>query len=238
MILLFTDFGQDDAYVGQMHRAIYQVDSAVRVIDLFHNVPRFNIKTASSLIPAYCPPVADAVYCCVVDPGVGSDRAAIVVEIERCKYVGPDNGVFEQLYRRHDAEVKHIHWRPETLSNTFHGRDLFAPVAARLATGMPLDTRPGAAYRVSEWPTELDEVVYVDHYGNVLSGRYGYSVEDNAVIECSGTKIPYAKTFSDLAVGSLFWYRNANGLVEIAANRGNAGELLGANVGDPITVSG
>jgi len=237
MILLFTDFGYGDAYVGQMHRAICQVDPAIRVIDLFHGVPPFNIKAASYLLAAYCPPVQDGVYCCVVDPGVGGDRDVILVEIERCRYVGPDNGLFELLCRRYDAKVNQVYWRPEVLSNTFHGRDLFAPAAARLVTGDPLEARPGPALRVPEWPSDLDEIVYVDHYGNLLSGRRGDSITDSAIIECSGHAIAHARIFSDLAVGSLFWYRNANGLVEIAANQASARKLLGAEIGEPITVA-
>ena len=237
MILLFTDFGIADPYLGQMHRAILQHSADIRVVDLFHNVSALNVKAASYLLAAYCPPVDNSVYCCVVDTGVGGERAAVAIEIDGCQYVGPDNGLFEVLYRRYEASIQEITWRPDTLSNSFHGRDLFAPVSARLEAGQTVDTRPGRPCRFPEWPDELDEIVYVDHYGNLVSGRRGETVSNDVILECASQKIANARIFSDLAVGGLFWYRNANGLVEIAANQRSAAELLGIGVGEAITVT-
>ncbi|MGW8248917.1 MAG: SAM hydrolase/SAM-dependent halogenase family protein [Acidiferrobacterales bacterium] len=236
MILLYTDFGYADPYVGQMHRAIAQQNSNDQVIDLFHNAPVFNVKASSYLLPAYCPPIKNAVYCCVVDPGVGGDRAAVVLKVDDCHYIGPDNGLFEILARRYSAIVQEITWRPEDLSTSFHGRDLFAPVAARVAGGIEVEVRPAALGDFSAWPDELEEIVYVDHYGNLISGIRGESVSSEQRLEVAGLNIGYANTFSDLAVGGLFWYRNANGLVEIAANQGCAAELLGIGVGDPVLI--
>jgi S-adenosylmethionine hydrolase len=237
MILLFTDFGIADPYIGQMHRVVLQYKADTQVVDLFHNVPAFNVKAASYLLAAYCPPVQNSVYCCVVDPGVGGERAAVAIEIDGCRYVGPDNGLFEVLYRRCHPSIQEITWRPDTLSNSFHGRDLFAPVAARLDAGQAVDSRPGRLSQFSDWPDELDEIVYVDHYGNLVCGRRGESIDDNAIIKCADRNIVYARIFSDLAVGGLFWYRNANGLVEIAANQRNAAEILGIGVGEGIAVT-
>lgn len=237
MILLFTDFGITDPYIGQMHREIIKFKADTPVVDLFHNVPAFNIKAAAYLLAAYCPPVRDSVYCCVVDPGVGGQRAALAIEIAGCWYVGPDNGLFEVLCRRYEARVREIAWRPDTLSNSFHGRDLFAPVAARLNAGQIVETRPVRLCRFPDWPDELDEIVYVDHYGNLICGHRGEIVADETKIKCTGKTIAYARTFSDLAVGGLFWYRNANGLIEIAANQESAARILGVGVGDQVAVS-
>ena len=237
MILLFTDFGVTDPYIGQLHREIIKCKADIPVVDLFHNVPAFNIKAAAYLLAVYCPPVLDSVYCCVVDPGVGGQRAAVAIEISGCWYVGPDNGLFEILCRRYEARIQEITWRPETLSNSFHGRDLFAPVAARLDAGKTVDSRPGRLHRFPDWPDELDEIVYVDHYGNLICGHRGDTIADEANMKCASQTIAYARTFSDLAVGGLFWYRNANGLVEIAANQRSAAELLGIGVGEAITVT-
>jgi len=235
MILLFTDFGFTDPYIGQMHREIIKFKADTPVVDLFHNVPAFNIKAAAYLLAAYCPPVRDSVYCCVVDPGVGGRRAALAIEIDGCWYVGPDNGLFEILCRRSEARTEEISWRPDTLSNSFHGRDLFAPVAARLNAGQVVDTRPIRPIRFPGWHDELDEILYVDHYGNLICGRRGETIDDDAIIECAGKQIAYARIFSDLA--GLFWYRNANGLIEIAANQESAARILGVGVGDQVAVS-
>jgi len=236
MILLYTDFGFEDPYIGQMHRVFVQYDANIPVVDLFHNAPAFNVKASSYLLPAYCPPVKGSVYCCIVDPGVGGERAAVVVEIEGCRYVGPDNGLFEILQRRYSASVQEITWRPEALSSSFHGRDLFAPIAARLVEGKPIEALPGQLSHFPDWPDELDEIVYIDHFGNVLCGRQGKTVSNDLTVVIAGRRIGFANTFSDLAVGEPFWYRNANGLIEIAVNQGNAAELLGITVGDPVVV--
>lgn len=236
MILLYTDFGYADPYIGQMHRVIAQQNADIPVVDLFHNAPAFDVKASSYLLAAYCPPIEKSVYCCVVDPGVGGERAAVLVEVGNCCYVGPDNGLFEMLRRRHSVQIKEINWRPEALSTSFHGRDLFAPVAACLACGIEFAAQPAVLSDFSAWPDDLDEVAYVDHFGNLISGRRGESVSSDQQVEIAGRSIGYANTFSDLAVGELFWYRNANGLLEIAANRGSAAELLGTGVGDPVLI--
>ena len=236
MILLYTDFGNADPYVGQMHRVIAQQNADIRIIDLFHNAPVFNVKASSYLLPAYCPPIKNAVYCCVVDPGVGGERAAVIIKVDECHYIGPDNGLFEILARRYSGSVQAITWRPEFLSTSFHGRDLFAPVAARVASGIEVEVQPAALGDFSAWPDELEEIVYIDHYGNVISGVRGESVSTEQQLEVAGLIIGCANTFSDLAVGELFWYRNANGLLEIAANQGSAADLLGIAVGDPVLI--
>ena len=236
MILLYTDFGNTDPYVGQMHRVIAQHDPSIPVVDLFHNAPAFNVKASSYLLPAYCPPIKGAVYCCVVDPGVGSDRAAVVVKTGGCHYVGPDNGLFEILCRRYSASIQEITWRPKELSSSFHGRDLFAPVAAELVRGAGVKLRSIVQSDFSAWPDELDEVVYVDRFGNIICGRRAETILVEQKLKFAQRTVGYANTFSDLAVGELFWYRNANGLLEISANRASAAEILEVYVGDRIAV--
>lgn len=234
MILLFTDFSHADPYIGQMHRVLAQLDPAIRVIDLFHSAPVFNPKASAYLLAAYCPPVDDAVYCCVVDPGVGGDRAAVLVDVEGCRYVGPDNGLFEILLRQFPGKVARITWRPRKLSASFHGRDLFAPVAARLVRGQQVDAVPYEPKAYADWPDDLDEVVYIDHYGNIVTGRRADTVDSGTKIYINGNSVGTATTFSDMPEGGLFWYRNANGLVEIAANRASARDLLEIAPGSPI----
>jgi len=237
MILLYTDFGHTDPYVGQMHRVIAQQDATLPVIDLFHDAPAFNVKASSYLLPAYCPPNNDSGYCCVVDPGVGGSRAALLLSIGDCHYVGPDNGLFEILMRRYSSVVREITWEPEALSSSFHGRDLFAPVAASKALGRDIATRPAKPGDFSAWPEDLDEVVHIDHFGNLITGRRAETVATDQQVEIAGRRFSYARTFSDLAIGELFWYRNANGLMEIAANQASAAGIFGTNIGDPVLIT-
>ena len=175
-----------------------------------------------------------------MDPGVGSNRAAVAVEAGERWYVGPDNGLFSQIVRRADsASAFEITWRPETLSNSFHGRDLFAPVCGMLAStgqvpGRCIDLR---ALRSPDWPEDLHELVYLDHYGNAMTGLRAARLAPSARIEIAGVDCAYRRTFSDAAPDTPFWYANANGLVEIAAAGASAASLLHLAVGQSFTTT-
>ena len=177
MIVLFTDFGLTGPYTGQMKAVLAGHAPAVPVIDLFADAPAFQPYLSAYLLGAYCGAVPQGgVLLGVVDPGVGTDRLPLVVRADGRWYVGPDNGLFELVMRRAaDVEAWTIDWRPDRLSASFHGRDLFAPVAARLALGEPVPGTPVPVERVRrpDWPDDLGRVVYVDVYGNVLTGSAG-----------------------------------------------------------------
>ena len=156
MIVLCTDFGLEGPYTGQVKAVLARAAPAVPVIDLFADLPPFRPQAAAYLLAAYGEVfVAGDVIVAVVDPGVGGARAALALEADGRWYVGPDNGIFELVLRRAQAaRCWRIDWRPAALSATFHGRDLFAPVAAGLARGEPPpgkrrrpDAPPGLAGR-------------------------------------------------------------------------------------------
>jgi S-adenosylmethionine hydrolase len=132
-----------------------------------------------------------------------------------------------------------IAWRPERLSASFHGRDLFAPVAARLARGEPPPGPPLAAPREThpEWPDDLAAIVYIDHYGNAMTGLRAGALPENARLVAGGHAVPPAPTFSAVPQGAALWYVNANGLVEIAVNGGRADAALGLALGTPVAVA-
>jgi len=239
MIVLFTDFGMGGPYVGQVHAVLAQQAPSVPVIDLFHEVPRHDTRAAAYLLPAYTrgfPP--GAVFVCVVDPGVGGARRALIVKADHRWYVGPDNGLFHMLARRaRDLECREILWRPAQLSASFHGRDLFAPVAAQLVHGSMPDSVPATlAPPVPDWPEDLPQVLYIDHFGNAITGlradRFGRDVR----LRIRGTDLAYARTYSEIRAGEGFWYENANGLVEIAVNQARASDQFGIAVGDSVGV--
>ncbi|MFQ5765703.1 MAG: SAM-dependent chlorinase/fluorinase, partial [Rhodospirillales bacterium] len=136
MIVLFTDFGLDGPYLGQVKAVLYRDAPGIPIVDLFANAPAHDPKRAAYLLAAYAPAFpAGTVFLAVVDPGVGGARAAGVLDADGRWYVGPENGLFALVQRRVEAPPRwwEIRWRPERLSATFHGRDLFAPVAARIA---------------------------------------------------------------------------------------------------------
>ena len=237
MIVLFTDFGPAGPYVGQMKAALARHAPGMTVIDLLSDAPAGEPQFAAYLLAALAPDFpAGAVFLAVVDPGVGTDRAAIVVEADGRRFVGPDNGLFEIALRR--AGVRRawrITWQPERLSASFHGRDLFAPVAAMIARGdaMPGDPIAEAAVRRADWADDLAQVVYIDHFGNAMTGLRASTIPPGATLEAGGRRLARARTFGDVAPGTAFWYENANGLAEIAVNRGRA-DALGIAVGAPV----
>lgn len=238
MIALFTDFGSTGPYVGQMHAVLAMQAPGVPVIDLFHAVPRYEIRAAAYLLPAYAahfPP--QTVFVCVVDPGVGGERRAVALEADGKWYVGPDNGIFNLVLRRAQQSVGYeIGWRPATLSASFHGRDVFAPVAARLALGVQSEFLPiDLSTQVSdEWPDDLACVLYIDPYGNAICGLRSDRIPVNSLLQVHGHTVPHARVFSEVPRGQAFWYANANGLVEIAVNRGSAAQELSILEGDQI----
>ena len=240
MIVLFTDFGLNDPYVGQMHAVFAREAPGVPVIDLFHSVPAFNIRAGAYLLPAYArdfPP--GTVFVGVVDPGVGGARRPVMLQADQRWYVGPDNGLFEMVRRRAtEHECRVIRWRPSRLSASFHGRDLFAPVAARLARGEIPDAAPAELTVPSDisWPDDLAEIIHIDHYGNGISGLRATTLSAEQAIRAGGEVLKYARVFSEVPPGAAFWYENANGLVEIAVNGGSAAARLGLRPGDPLTL--
>jgi S-adenosylmethionine hydrolase len=243
MIVLFTDFGLSGPYTGQVKTVLHLAAPTVPVIDLFADAPSRNPKASAYLLAAYAewfPP--RTVFLAVVDPGVGSARAPVILSADDRWFVGPENGLFEIIARRAVAAPRlwDIAWRPALLSASFHGRDLFAPVAARLALGEapPGTLRDPATAQANDWPDDLAEIVYLDHYGNAMTGLRAGTVPNHAALEVSGRRVPPARTFSDVPPGGAFWYENSTGLAEIAINGGRADKTLGLAIGNPVSVVG
>lgn len=237
MIVLFTDFGPEGPYIGQMEAAIYRTAGALPVINLLANAPAHDPKAAAYLLSAYHGDFPrHAVFLCVVDPGVGGARAPVAVHVDGQWFVGPDNGLFNVVgMRGREVQWWDITWRPERLSATFHGRDLFAPIAARLAQGeQPPGSIAEPAARIDRsWPADFDRIVFIDHFGNAVTGIRAETVPEGR-LAVAGHVLPHARTYSEVPVGQGFWYENANGLVEISVNRGSAAKTLSLNLGDPV----
>lgn len=236
MLVLMTDFGPTGPYMGQMQAVLYREAPGVPVVTLFNDAPRCNPRASAYLLAAYtneCP--AGSVFLAVVDPGVGTTaRRPVMLQADGRWYVGPDNGLFELVRRRATTcRCWEITWRPSHLSASFHGRDLFAPVAARLARG---ETPPGESMACShnDWPDDLAEVIYVDHFGNAMTGLRAATVAPATLISAGGRQLCYARTFGAVAPGAAFWYENANGLIELAVNQGSAAQQLGLAIGARI----
>jgi S-adenosyl-L-methionine hydrolase (adenosine-forming) len=240
MIALFTDFGLAGPYTGQVKAVLAREAPNIPVIDLFADAPAFDPRSAAYLLAAYAPTLPEgAVVMAIVDPGVGTERKPLIVEADGLRFVGPDNGLFEIVRRRaRRFAAWTIDWRPSVLSNTFHGRDLFAPVAAGLARGErpPASSVEPTALSRPDWPDDLSAIVYIDIYGNALTGIRATSLPTEAMLVVGGRRVARGRTFADTPVGEALWYENANGLAEIAVNRGRADTVLDLRPGSPVTV--
>lgn len=241
MILLFTDFGVAGPYVGQMRAVLYrEAPAGTPVIDLMHDAPSFDPRAASYLLAALAAEIpAGSIVVGVIDPGVGTDREPIILEAEGRWFVGPDNGLFERVARDADQpKWWRITLRPTRLSRSFHGRDLFAPTAARIAAGLPPPGTPLVPdpARHGSWPDDLGQILYVDHYGNAMTGLRAHRVPERARLRVATRVLEFAPIFGAVPFGRPFWYVNSIGLVEIAVNRGRAARDLGLAVGMPVAV--
>lgn len=245
MIVLFTDYGVTGPYLGQVENVLHLAAPGAPVINLMADAPAHRPKPSAYLLAALAGEFPEgSVFLAVVDPGVGGDRTPVVLEADGRWFVGPDNGLLEMVRRRAVPPPRcwEIRWQPDRLSNTFHGRDLFAPVAARLAAGETPDdgkdfhSLPVDGMLATNWPDELAEIIYIDGFGNAMTGTRAGAVSDDAKIEISGAVIEKAGKFSDVPEGRPFWYENANGLVELAVNRRRADEELKLSIGCHFTV--
>ena len=206
----------------------------VPVIDALHDAPDFAIEPAAHLLFSVASEYpAGSVFLAVVDPGVGGRRDAIVVQADGRSFVGPDNGLLSLLWARsRSRKCWRIAWRPKRLTSSFHGRDLFAPVAAALATKrIPRSwlTRK-AEPEVRLEGDDLARIIYIDHYGNAVTGLR--QVRTDWRVRAGGRTLTYARTFE--AARGPFWYENSMGLVEIAAPRRSAAKLLRLSLGSRV----
>ena len=238
MIFLFTDFGATDLYVGQVKAMLHRYAPGTQVVDLLHEAPAFNVKAGAHLLAALAGRIpAGSVTLAVVDPGVGGAREPVAVLAGDRWFVGPDNGLLSVVAARaNKAESFAIGWKPESLSASFHGRDLFAPVAGMLARGdrqaSRLDKKVKLVNDFGE--DDLAEIIYVDHYGNAMTGLRAGGLPRKGRLVVNGRSIERARVFSGVPQGEIFWYENSLGLVEIAANAASAAGALGLRIGDAI----
>ena len=264
-IVFLSDYGLDDEFVGVCHGVIARIAPDARVLDLTHGVPSQDVLRGAMLLAQnaeFFPP--GSVFLGVVDPGVGSARRGVAVQTaDGSTLVGPDNGLLSLAWEALGGTARAVHltqteYRLERVSETFHGRDVFAPAAAHLATGVDL-ARLGTDYPVEdlvrlELPTpEVEEgairsrVLSLDRYGNIeLAARgqeLGVAGLDGAEhVEGHANENQFiarrVRTFADLRPGELGLLVDSLGWIAVVLNGGNAAEALGVAVGDPVELVG
>jgi hypothetical protein len=223
-----------------MESVLRQAAPNIPVINLLSNAPTADPRLSSYLLAALRHSFpANSIFLAVVDPGVGGERKAVVLHADEQVFVGPDNGLLNAVaVQAQNTQWSEITWRPEHCSMSFHGRDLFAPVAAKLAINEAQDLlQPFDRNDLSDCSQDLAEVIYFDHYGNAMTGlRYRESY-DGKTLTVNGIRIKQAGTFGDVEEQQAFWYKNSSGLVEIAVNKGRAEQQLALKLGTQIGFS-
>lgn len=240
-IVLLTDFGTADGYVAEMKGVLLSRAPLVPLIDASHDVPPHDVEFARITLARYWRryPVG-TVHLCIVDPGVGSARAALAVASGGQFFVGPDNGLLSPALFALDAQVVALPSSPSA-SATFHGRDLFAPAAARLAMGEPLEAlgeryddpvrrRTPAPFRRTDGMI-VGEVLTVDRFGNAITNLIA---RGDGRVHVGELTLPLARTYADVDNGSPVALVGSSGLIEVAVRDGSAAERLGLMRGTPV----
>ncbi|MEM6883501.1 MAG: SAM-dependent chlorinase/fluorinase [Verrucomicrobiota bacterium] len=259
LIALITDFGDADAYVPQMKGAIYSVNPHTTVVDLTHRLESFNLFEASYLIQKSTNTLpAGAIICAVIDPGVGSERKGIALLTSSGRtYIGPDNGIFTHVIQKQGVvsavvlDNPEYYYRPEP-SATFHGRDIFAPVAAHLSSGVPLETVGSPHSELIKLKLERPvimgnkingQITHIDHYGNVITNILRSDLPDdfeNKLVKIIFNKrtltLPVVTTYAEAPDKRLFALFNSDNELEFAIKKNSAAKTLKPKIGDPVAL--
>jgi S-adenosyl-L-methionine hydrolase (adenosine-forming) len=263
IISLLTDFGTTDEYAGVMKGVIANVNPAVQVVDISHGIGPQNIEQAALVLKAaFCYFPAGTVHVAVVDPGVGSSREVVALELGGYFFVGPDNGVFTPLFEE-KAPVEIVFVRNENyflkpVSNTFHGRDIFAPVAAHISKGVSLNNFGPAIelkdlVQLSRTAPYIDEkgvlighIADIDRFGNLVTdieykrfSSFLKTTAEKAPRVCMGTAhrlIKVVETYQAAAPNEPLALLGSRGYLEVAINKGSAQRYFRASIGHNVTI--
>ncbi|MEE2909180.1 MAG: SAM-dependent chlorinase/fluorinase [Candidatus Poribacteria bacterium] len=254
IITLTTDFGLTDTYVGEMKGVIFQINPQAQIIDITHNIPPQDLSSAAFQINnAYQYFPEGSIHIIVIDPSVGSQRRSIVCQTEKAIFVCPDNGIctkiFEQEKLTRTIEITNPNFCLRQISRTFHGRDVFAPVAAHISCGVSLtDLGPEISdiTRLSIPQPKITDneiigkIIWIDNFGNAITNvsmetLKSTSFDTKCTIQIAGIEIDHLSSFYDESgIGSTLALVNSSGNIEIAVNQGSASSTLNIKVGEKI----
>ncbi len=256
IITLMTDFGTSDHYVGVMKGVILNINPQVQIVDITHAIPPQDVHAAAFLIDSayrYFP--AGTIHVIVVDPGVGSERQAIVCQTETAYFVCPDNGILTYILRNekrvHAVAVENSAYFLPQVSNTFHGRDIFAPVAAHLSRGVPIGKLGSPVAQPTQLPspkpqvmdkTVIGHIIWIDSFGNLVTDISHEILEPlerraSIVVHAGSAKIEHLnRSYTESAVGEVLAIVGSFNRLEISINQGNAAQVLDLKRGDTITI--
>lgn len=253
LVTLLTDFGWQDVYVAVMKGVIAKINPQIAVIDLTHQIPPQDLLAGRfALLNAYAYFPPDTVHIAVIDPGVGSQRRGIAIQLAGGFLVGADNGLFSGILQIESAiaavELSNSkYWHTERPSTTFHGRDIFAPVGAHLANGVDLkelgkEIAIDSLVKLSLPQVAIDRnqiigcIQYIDRFGNLITNITAQNLQPNYQVIIKQQSIPWGNTYSDGKDRELIALIGSHGYLEIAVNCGNAREKLQVTIGEIVVV--
>ncbi len=256
IITLTTDFGLQDQYVSAMKAVILGIAPDVRFIDISHDIPAQDIMAGAWVVrnAAFLFP-KNTVHLVVVDPGVGTSRHPVALKVKDQYFVGPDNGIFSLLFDEFEHEAIKLNnsdfWRQEAISNTFHGRDIFAPVAAHLSKGASFKEigEPIEELVTYHWAVPIADkdglqgwIVHIDRFGNLISNLSEDLLQKHinnkdVKIYVGNTMInKIVSTFGDVEDGDPAAFIGSSGMLEVSINKGNAAQMLSVDKGAQISI--
>ena len=245
VITLLTDFGTGDSYVAEVKGELLRLAPAATLVDVSHTIAPGDIAAGAYVLGRSWHHFPEGtVHLAVVDPGVGTSRPALALRAHGHAFVGPDNGIFTHVLRESAVEIVRLPVH-DGAAPTFHGRDVFAPAAAALAAGRPLQplgtpfaeipVRLAVREPYHEGKTLIGEIVYVDRFGTLVTNFTRENLPSYASIEIEGLDVGRLhRTFGDVPTGGLLAYLGSGGQVEIAVRDGSAARRLGIGVGGKI----
>lgn len=258
IVTLMTDFGLKDPYVAEMKAAILGICPKVVIVDVTHEIAKFNIRMGAYVLASAASYFPDGtVHVAVVDPGVGTQRRAIVIRTKQSYFVGPDNGIL--ILAAAKQSIKSIHeltnprFMMPKVSSTFHGRDVFAPTAAHLLNGVkPAEFGPEVREATKAEFAKVTrkngmlfgEVLHIDGFGNIITNINQKEIAQNRVkgevnVELTGNnlKLKFCKAYGETKPRETLILIGSHGFLEISVNKGNAAEKFKTKAGDTIIVS-
>jgi S-adenosylmethionine hydrolase len=251
-IALLSDFGTKDWFVASMKAVILSVNPSAVIVDISHDIPAGDIAAgAFNLLACHAYFPKGTVFVAVVDPGVGSERAALAIKAGGCLFVGPDNGLFSLVIDNYcKAEVRSLEntrYFLKEISSTFHGRDIFAPVGAHLSLGVAfekLGPKMKDIVRLSTLPAPRTTgkriqgtVAYIDGFGNAITTIPSSLASQAGRIRIKGRGVPLCGRYGDVKEGKPVAIIGSCGFVEISVNRGSAAKTMKLAIGDGVTIS-
>lgn len=257
IITLLTDFGAKDAYVGCIKGVILSIHPQVRVVDISHEIPRFNIRYGAFILMQAAPYFPrETIHVVVVDPGVGTKRHPLVIETERYVFIGPDNGVMTLAAKmdgvKRAFKIDNNKYTLPGPSKTFAGREIFAPVAAHIAKGVPLEEFGPelSSFQVLTIPKPrvkenciIGEIFIVVSFGNLITNIHSSDIKSElgrrikVEINRSSFELPFVSAYGDVMKGQSLTLIGSSNFLEIGINQGNASEVFEAKMGDPVCLS-